>query len=134
MVLFHGLSIEKPEEDILQLVDASKIVIPQSNITIVIDYPLTNECRFELESKEGFTKEQLLREISKKYYSLYAEEESSATVKTVPVNKRTTLSNRNQTDGKHGIWGHDIADLVLAEILVYKTANGQIVLTLNIES
>jgi len=30
--------------------------------------------------------------------------------------------------------GHDIGDLVLAEIIVYKTSNGMIFLTLEIES
>lgn len=84
--------------------------------------------------KKGFTRAQLLKEISKNYYKLYAAEEKTANIKTVPVNERKTMYNRNETNGKYGIWGHDISDLVLAEILVYKTANGQIVLTLNIES
>jgi hypothetical protein len=127
-------SIEKPENDVAQLVDRNKIVIPESKLTIIIDYPLTNEYRFDLESKNGFTREQLLMEISKNYYKLYEEEEISATIKTIPVDKRTTMYNRNQTNGKYGIWGHDIADLVLSEILVYKTTNGQIILSLSIES
>ena len=44
------------------------------------------------------------------------------------------MYNRNETNGKYGIWGHDIADLVLADILVYKTADGQIILSLEMES
>jgi hypothetical protein len=44
------------------------------------------------------------------------------------------MYNRNQPKGKYGIWGHDIADLVLSEILVCKTTNGQFVFALNIES
>jgi hypothetical protein len=127
-------SIEKPENEIAQLIDRNKIVIPEDKLTIIIDYPLTNEYRFDLQSKNGFTREQLLKEISKNYYKLYDEEEKSATIKTIPVDKRTTMYNRNQTNGKYGIWGHDIADLVLSEILVYKATNGQIILSLSIES
>ncbi len=132
--LIPWASIEKPENDIPKLVDGKDVVIPESKVTVIVDYPLTNEYRFELESKKGFTKEQLLNEISKKYYKLYEEEESSASVKTIPIDKRTTMYNRNQTNGKYGIWGHDIADLVLSEILVYRANNGQLVLSLNIES
>ena len=132
--LIPWASIEKPEEDIPNLVDKNKIVIDESKVTVIIDYPLTNEYRFTVESKSGFTRAQLLKDISKNYYSIYAEEEQSATIKTIPLNKRTTLYNRNQTNGKYGIWGHDIADLVLADILVYKTLDGQIILSLNIES
>lgn len=127
-------SIEKPENDIPKLIGNHQVVIPESKVTVIIDYPLKNEYRFELESESGFTKEQLLRKISENYYKLYEEEESSATVKTIPVMERTGLVNRNQTDGKYGVWGHDITDLVLSKVLVYKAANGQIVLSLDVES
>jgi hypothetical protein len=127
-------SIENPEQDIPNLIDKDKIVINQSSIKIIIDYPLTNQCEFSLESAEGFSRVQLLSEISKQYYKIYNEEEESATIKTVPIDKRTTMYNRNQTNGKYGIWGHDIADLVLSEISVYKASNRQITLSLNIES
>ena len=85
-------------------------------------------------SDKGFTRQRLLQEISNNYYKLYDEEEKSATIKTIHLDKRTTMYNRNQTNGKYGVWGHDIADLVLTEILVYKTVTGQIVLSLEIES
>ncbi len=127
-------SIEKPESDIPYLIDANTIVLPEHKVTLIIDYPLTNEVRFELESTTGFSRAQLLKEISAQYYKLYQEEESTATIKTIPVDKRTTLYNRNETNGKYGIWGHDIADLVLTDISVYKTSSGQLLLTLNIDS
>jgi len=127
-------SIEKPQEDIPKLIDKDEIVIKQTLIKIIIDYPLTNNYEFTLSSENGFTRAKLLSEISKHYYLIYEEEEKSATVKTIPVEKRTTLYNRNQTNGKYGIWGHDIADLVLSEISVYKDKNGQIILSLYIES
>lgn len=127
-------SLEKPEQDIPHLVDKDKIVIPDHHITVIIDYPLNKEYRFELTSPSGFTRELLLREISKHYYQLYQEEEETAKTKTVPMSERKGLSNRNQTDGKYGIWGHDIADLVLTEIMVYKNSEGKILLQLGVDS
>lgn len=127
-------SIANFKEDITNLIDKDEIVLIQPSIKIIIDYPLTNQYEFSLTSENGFTRKQLLTEISKHYYKLYEEEEKSATIKTIPVEKRTQMYNRNETNGKYGIWGHDIADLVLAEILIFKTAEGKIVLTLNIES
>ena len=132
--IIHWASIENPDLDIRRLVDKDKIVISESRITIIIDYPLTNEYKFELKSKNGFTRQQLLKEISKSYYQIYDEEEKTATIKTIPIDKRTKMYNRNETNGKYGIWGHDIADLVLADILVYKTESGEIVLSLDMES
>jgi hypothetical protein len=127
-------SLENPKQDIPNLVEKEKIVIKQSLIKIIIDYPLTSQYEFTLTSNEGFSREQLLLEISNHYYKVFEEEENSATIKTTPIDKRTTMYNRNQTNGKYGIWGHDIADLVLSSINVYKTKNGEIILTLGIES
>lgn len=127
-------SIEKPKQDIPNLYNKDEIVINDTAIKIIIDYPLTNQYEFTLTSSKGFTRQLLLLEISNNYYKLYDEEEKTATIKTVPIEKRTTIYNRNLTNGKYGIWGHDIADLVLDEILVYRTPGGQIILSLNIES
>ena len=118
------VSIEDPNKDLHNLIGGNVTVIHDTNVTVIIDYPLTQQYQFEMTSKNGFTRENLLKEIRKRYYKIYAEEEESATVKTVPVDKRTTMYNRNETNGKYGIWGHDIGDLVLAEILVYKDTKG----------
>ena len=127
-------SIENAKLDIPKLNKKDEIVIAETLVKIIIDYPLTNQYEFTLTSNKGFTRQQLLSEISIHYFRLYEEEEKSATVKTIPIDKRTTMYNRNQTNGKYGIWGHDIADLVLVEIQVYKTRKGEVILTLNIES
>lgn len=126
-------SIEKPTHDVPNLYNKDEVVIKETSIKIIIDYPVTTQYEFTLISAKGFTRQQLLSEISNHYYKLYEEEEKSATIKTVPIKKRTTMYNRNQTNGKYGIWGHDIADLDLSEILVYKK-NGEFILILNIES
>ncbi|SDK58211.1 hypothetical protein SAMN04487898_109189 [Pedobacter sp. ok626] len=132
--LIPWASLEKPEQDISGLKNASEILINQPGVTVVIDYPLKNGYRFELNSNNGFSRELLLKEISKAYYKMYEEEEATATIKTIPVEKRTTMYNRNETNGKYGIWGHDIADLVLSEIHVYEDSDKKLILALMIES
>jgi hypothetical protein len=126
--------LETPTNDLPNLYNRDEIIIPNKQIKIVIDYPLTNQYEFIIKSDNGFTRGQLLSEIGKHYYSLYEEEEKTATTKTIPLDKRTTMYNRNETNGKYGIWGHDIADLDLSGISVYKNSNGEIIITLNIES
>ena len=127
-------SLEKPDEAIPNLKYANEIMITSSKITVIIDYPLNIEYQLELTSDTGFSRATLLKEISKAYYKIYKEEEATASVKTIPVEKRTTMRNRNETNGKHGIWGHDLADLALSGIMVYTTKDGKTVLTLMIES
>lgn len=129
------VSIEKPQDKISRLIEADKIVVPYSEITLIIDYPLNKPAEFLLKSSEkGFTKKQLAIEISKKYHEIYKAEEHSAKTKTIPVEKREGLINRNETDGKYGIWGHDIGDLDLSSVQVYKTKNGKVTILLGIES
>ena len=128
------IELEHSDKDIKQLIDKDEVVISYNKVILIIDYPLTKECRFELASNNGFTREQLVKQISEKYHQLYQEEEETATTKTIPIDKRTTVYNRNQTDGKYGIWGHDLGDLALDHILVYKSSNGDILLSLDIDS
>jgi hypothetical protein len=129
------ISIENPEKDINRLIDPEKMVVETNEVTLVIDYPLNKPANFILKSSQkGFTAKQLVLEISKKYSEIYAEEEKSAKTKTVPVDKREGLINRNETDGKYGVWGHDIGDLDLSSIEVYKTKDGKIQIVLGIES
>jgi hypothetical protein len=126
-------SIENPQIDIPNLIEKDIIVISENKVSVIIDYPLTNFYQFNLKSDKGFTREMLLTEISRHFYKLYAEEEKSATIKTLPMEKRT-MYNRNQTNGKYGIWGHDIGDLVLSSIKVFKEKNNKIVLALGVDS
>ena len=126
------VSIENPESE--KLIDANKVVIESNEIIVNIDYPLNKPAQFTLKSPAGFTKKQLILEISKKYKEIYNEEEKTAKTKTVPIEKRKGVINRNETDGIYGIWGHDIGDLDLSSIDVYKTKDGKIAIQLGIES
>jgi hypothetical protein len=129
------VNIDNPKLQLEKMVDVDKTILPYSSASIIIDYPLNYPAVFEIKSRgEGFSRRQLIMEISSKYHEIYKLEESTAKTKTIPVEKREGLYNRNQTDGKFGVWGHDITDLDLSTIEVHKNSKGQITLTLGIES
>jgi len=52
---------------------------------------------------------------------------------TLPMKKRK-MENCNQINGKYGIRGHDIRDLMLDEALVYRDDKGVVTLTPEIDS
>ena len=129
------ISIDNPKAELKYLVDADKIILPFTTAKIIIDYPLNFPADFEISTTgQGFSRKQLILEISERYHEIYKLEESTATTKTIPLDKRKGLINRNQTDGKFGVWGHDISDLDLSQIEVHKNSLGQITLTLGVES
>ena len=126
------INLDNPE--INQLINGDEILVKNTLINIIFDYPLNNPHTFEFKNEKGFSRKDLVLLISKKYKEIYAEEEVTSTVKTIPVDKRTGIINRNETQGKYGIWGHDLSDLVLSGIEVHETDKGEINIILLIES
>jgi hypothetical protein len=119
------VTLENPKSDLSRLKNKDDYVINAQEVILIIDYPLNNPAEFTLKSKneKGFTKAELVKTISETYHMIYEEEERSATIKTIPMEKREGIINRNQTNGKYGIWGHDLSDLVLSAIQVVKKEN-----------
>lgn len=97
------VNIASANEEILNLIDADEIVIPEHEITVSIDYPLLHPKSFHLFSSIGFSRKLLLVEIRSKFLAL-SEEES-----------------------------FEIAGLDLVALDVYKTASGKIEVTLDID-
>ena len=128
------ISLENTESEISQLVKPDEVVIPQKTVNLIIDYPLKKPANIVLSNPNGFTRKDLILEISKQYHKIYSEEEASAKTKTIPPDQRTGLINRNETDGKYGIWGHDLSDLDLSAVEVHQTKDGKINLILVVES
>lgn len=128
------ISLDNPESQINQLVDADEVIIKQQAINIIFDYPLNNPATFEFKNPNGFNRKELILAISKKYHEIYSEEEKSSKIKTIPLDKRTGIINRNETQGKYGIWGHDLSDLDLSGIEVHETNEGKTYILLVIES
>jgi hypothetical protein len=128
------VNINDPKKQLDSLLSADEIVLTSPKATLIIDYPLTQKAIFIIESPNGFSRKQLILLISEKYHQIYKEEEDGATIKTIPVDERGDELNRNKTNGKYGIWGHDITDLDLDSIDVRKASDGEIFLELDIES
>jgi hypothetical protein len=95
------ISIEHPENEINDLIDKDKKVISENKIAIIIEYPLTNPQQLVLFSRDGFSRRQIIEAISKEYHRIYIEEEETAKTKTISPDQRTTMYNRNETDGKY---------------------------------
>ncbi|OCX52378.1 hypothetical protein BEL04_12980 [Mucilaginibacter sp. PPCGB 2223] len=129
------IDIENPEKEIDRLLDADEIIIQPGACSLIIDYPLKNNAIFTITpGKNGMSRKDFIWLVNEKYREIYAEEEQTSHIKIIPQKERKQLLNRNQTDGKYGIWGHDLADLALNTLYIYKRANGQIFLTLDMDS
>lgn len=130
------ISIKNPKNEIPNLIGKNEIIINKDIVTLIIDYPLNKPIEVKIQSDKttGFTRKELAQKISIEYNRIYKEEEESSKVKTTPIEERKGLINRNQTDGKYGIWGHDIDDLDLSGVILRKTENGEIKLELIIQS
>ena len=130
------ISIQDAAEEVKMLIGKNDIVVKGDAAIIIIDYPLSKAIEVEIKSDNpiGFTRSELVLKISKEYKRVYREEEESTSVKTVPVDEREGVVNRNTTDGKYGIWGHDLVDLDLSAIYIHRTGSGKPRLDLNIES
>lgn len=129
------VSLEHPEKQLPNLVNPDQVVLPYQHVSLIIDYPLNHPDTTELTGTvAGFTTKMLIEKISERYHQIYREEEAGAKTKTIPEEKRIGLANRNQTHGKYGICCHDLGDLDLSSIEVYKTSEGKIVLMLGVES
>jgi len=129
------INLDSPKKKLNGLIDPDELVLPYKKVVLIIDYPVKKPVFFELSSSaNGFSKKQIILEIYNRYHQMYDEEERTAKIKTIPTKQRKLLANRNQTDGKFGIWGHDLSDLELSSIDVFKNSRNIIFLRLDIES
>jgi len=130
------VSIENPSKSIQFMDKPDEIVVQDRELCIIVDYPVTGGWEFNITSAHptGFTRSELVKEISRIYHAVYAEEERTTKIKIIPFERREKVINRNKTDGKYGIWGHDIGDLALNMVEVRKHANGKLYALLGIDS
>jgi hypothetical protein len=130
-LICYGVSLVDPENDIKILSRDDKNVINKSVIEILYDYPfsLTWSGPSDKEKKlrgwifqevapngEYFTRADLARVISDRYQSIYKEEEGGTTEE---VGLFAGSFNRVSTNGKYGIWGHQLGDLILVNVIYY---------------
>ena len=89
-----------------------QIVIPKQDVTVCYSYPLSHDFVniHHTDNPAGFTRKEISEQIMKTYAQIYAEEDSDV---GKPTEHIPGMMNRNTSEGRHGIWGHDIGDLQL---------------------
>ena len=120
------VSIADPAEDIAHMRGADDHVVDASKIRVLYSYPFGTTGPRREERKAGgwiyeekapngafFTRADLARAVSARYNAIYAEEEKSTEIKPGFIG---CSLNRNRTNGRYGIWGHYIEDLLLTKV------------------
>lgn len=104
------------------------VVLKPGDYILVIDYPVTVFYTTPLTVEaSGLTRGGLVQFICRHYKKMYKEEDSGSKIKAGNI---PGMYNRNETNGKYGIYGHDIGDLVLCSAEVSKKN----VITLGVDS
>jgi len=121
-IKFNVTHIDSGEEYIYEdtkVLDNKEVVLnPNKTYILHISYPLSTTAKFTLNTgKNGITRGGLVKKICDLYKKIYEIEDNTSDVE--PVNIPGML-NRITTDGKFGIWGHHIGDLVLVNATVSK--------------
>lgn len=102
----------KDEEVRMNLIKPDDVVITDEKITMHITYPLSVEVNIPLEKKGGFTRMDVFKHIYEAYKLIYDEEEKEVGDPGTYAN----LYNRKESEGKYGIWGHYISDLLIESV------------------
>ena len=102
-----------PTHDLACMQSPNDVVIEDDFITVDFEYPFTGGFPWTLRSTGGFTRRGLAKAIFERYQCMYTEEDqtSDEIAGYIPG-----MLNRTTTDGRFGIWGHDLEDLVLHEV------------------
>lgn len=118
------IGLTEDSNDIDHIMRGDDIVINKPDIRVVFSYPLEKKHIITLVPTNGqkvFTRKELARVIVLKYQEIYAEEdESTEIIPETHANKNLRenglhagLLNRVTTNGKWGVWGHSLDDLLL---------------------
>jgi hypothetical protein len=115
------LDVVYQEENIDLSEISSEVLVPDNEMILVqFDYPLENAVRVRFQGP--LTKDQVHTKIMETYARIYKEEEETSDIAVVPLDQRVGLINRNTTNGKYGIWGHDLDELYVRRM--YRDIDG----------
>lgn len=110
--IFPGWMYQESEykEEIENNAPEELVIAPGEKFKLVINYPLRFPYKVGIDGgKNGLTRRKVLEFVIKCYKQIYKEEDEFR-----------MSSNKNTTDGKYGIWGHNISDLVLHSLIFKK--------------
>jgi hypothetical protein len=116
------INLATAQNELKRLMDADEVVLNNQKVALIIDYPIVKPLNVVLEtSKKGFTRGELIQQISEKYDALYRE--------IIQETKTKPLSER-----KYGLVTTEFLALDLASIEVYTMPSGKKLLTLHWEN
>jgi hypothetical protein len=92
-----------------EMVGADDLVEPRETIALILDYPLSQAVEMVVTCPGGFTRKAFAQAVLDSYRRIYAEEAADVG----DPGLASGLLNRARSNGRHGIWGHDIEDLFL---------------------
>lgn len=97
------------------LINRDEKLTEKNEIYIMLDYPLSKEFIFKVDSKDekGFTIGSFCDAVIRLYKQVYKEEHDEVG----DPGHVAGMLNRKESNGKYGIWGHDIGDLFLEGII-----------------
>ncbi|MEM6972206.1 MAG: hypothetical protein AAF577_05310 [Pseudomonadota bacterium] len=89
---------------------------------IFIDYPLSEVAEVTLSPADGkaFTTGEIVAAIGEAYRAIYEAEGASQTSPTPSMSERGQFLNRPPSHGTFGVWGHDLEDLYLEGVHLYR--------------
>ena len=105
----------------LELVEPDEKVVDLGEIRIIFDYPLTHSAELSFTREGGFTRKALYQAIYDGYKRIYSAE--------LDPGKIPGMANRARSNGPFGIYGHYLADLIIAG--VYEVSPGVYQLDIN---
>lgn len=117
-----NLGLPTTRETVAAWPHRSKVLIPASTLTasppqILFDYPLSGDFPFPLHAPRdpalGYTYGEDIDRVLDVYDEIYETERQTSTVEEGMMQG---MMNRNRTDGKYGIYGHVLSDLVLTAL------------------
>jgi hypothetical protein len=119
---FDWMDLRNVRENFSRLIDAGKVAVEAVEATLILSYPLTIIATRLIRPVDGksFTRGELVTLIDETYREVYRLEANSQSLPTPPVQERGHLLNRPKSDGMFGIWGHDLDDLGIEKIGVYR--------------
>jgi hypothetical protein len=102
---------EYAEEDGRVSPDPKEIVLNEGTYELEITYPLSNPFKGKFKvGKRGLSREKLVEKVIASYNHIYATEDGDVGAKTGNI---PGMLNRARSNGRYGIWGHDMSDLML---------------------
>lgn len=113
--LYSEWMLKEPEYAEEIKIDPVEEILLIGEYTLKIDYPLHEPFIEKRVLDKSMTREEVVAWIVDRYHFIYDVENETSKIKSDLI---PGMHNRNTTDGKYGIWGHELGDLLLHTIFI----------------